>query len=179
MEPETWPLPRRNRVGGGAVAKEGAPPAPRTRIFPWALNIAGSRRQSFTFPRTVGPVIIKQFAWFNSFGNDPPNMTLELGTATAPILETNAALTAPRPYTILTELQDSSGLMPDAAGVGFPLHNIPNTHINYTLPLDIIIPDAEVFVVLASINNSANAGALTGHLTLLENVDRFALANFL
>jgi hypothetical protein len=168
-----------DRGAGTAVFAGTPPPAPRTRLFNWAVHISNSRRRSWSTPRLVGPCLIKDFTYNPGFGATPPALSFEFGKSPVAVDEDDVLLTVPRPYTRLSELLDADNIITANAGEGYLFDTIPSTHTPYSWPVNLIITDPEIFVVMATINNSALAFDLTGWVTIVEDIDPVALASFL
>lgn len=177
--PQIYPPPRKGRGGGVSIEQLGPVSAPRMRMFPWIFSITGASRRTISTPRLVGPAIIKDFTWYNSTKTDPPVVTVEIGTARAPVDEAGVALTTLRPFTVLTELLDPFGVMAGASGDGFPVATLPTANDSRRFPLDLIVTDSEFFAVVSVVNNSAQAERYNGWLRVLESVDPEALSAFL
>lgn len=176
---EAYPRARKNRGTGVALEQLAGIVAPRMRVFPFFFDMAATRRQSFSLGRCSGPAIIKGIEINPGTGQSPPASTIEIGTSPVPVLETNANLALARPYNNLIELADPFALITGPSGDGLPNFTIPNTHVRYERPLDIVVLDAQFFPVIASINNSAGAASFSGVLRVLEGVNPEAVRFFL
>lgn len=179
----TYPAPVFDRSGpspnnAGVPGAPGGDP-PRTRVFPFWINISANSRSSFVTPTLRGPVIIFGYTVSVDAVGDPPAGTLEIGWKAVPGHEAAVPLATLRPYTVLTELGDLQNGVNDAAGRGF-LHNTPQSPALGTyVPIRIVIDAPEVCVVMAEVNNSGFVMKSSGYLHLVENVSREALAFFL
>ena len=179
IDPLRYPAPRPNRGGHADILDSGSFQHPRTRIFPWVMTTTASSRRSISTPRIQGPALIKGLSIHAPFGVDPPQATIEIGTATIDVTEASVALTAPRPYTVLTELLNPFGVIAGAAGAGLPLTTVGTMQRWAEIPLDIIVDDIECVIVLAILANALVAGTFNGHLRVLEGVEKEALRFFL
>lgn len=176
-----YPEPRYKRTGGPSQASR-APDTSgataRTRVFPFIISSTGTGRNTFSFPSLRGPVILKEFTYSAEISADPPRDTLELGWATTPITELAAALDVPRPYNVLTELQDPQNLILLDVGQGFPNNTLQGGPATKIGALNIVIDAVEVYVCISSVTNGGGTGRKIGYLTLVENVSRDALSFF-
>jgi hypothetical protein len=178
-DPAIYPSSRKNRGAGVALDDLAPSPAPRMRVFPFIFVYTNNSRRSVSTPRLVGPGIIKDFTVYRSFAATPPQQTFEIGVAQTLVVEAGVALTTPRPYTVLTELLDPFGYVAGASGDGYPITTLPTGTDHFTIPLDLIVTDAEFFAVVAHINNRVASEEINGYLRVLEAVDREALSGFL
>lgn len=172
----TYPQLRPSRIGAGASPGVQLAPLPRSRVFQWIENVTVNTRRTLSTPRLQGPVIIKSFSFY--VATHSAAVTAEIGYASVSITEAGVALTTPRPYTLLTEKIDPFGVLADISGRGLLDGTIPNTNVRYSEPLDLIIDQADVFVCLATWNNSALAQVWTGTLRVVENVLRSGLEQY-
>jgi hypothetical protein len=178
-DPKAYPAPRKRAAGAATTAAEESGPVPRTRVFPFFLAFGATSRRAFSTPRLIGPAIIKGIELYSTHGASPPAYTVEIGTGATPVLESAVAIDTPRPFTVLTELLDPFNGIAGTAGDGIPMHTIPSYTASYERPLDLIVTDAEFFLVLAVQNPSAFAAELSGRLRVIEAVSRDALRFFL
>lgn len=179
----TYPPAILNRQGptpsGSPLGPAGPIDPPRTRAMPFVIRETAASRSSFVTPILRGPVIIFGIHYNIGTVADPPAGTLELGWKITPGHETSVALTTPRPYTVLTELQDPQNQVADAAGGGFPWTTLNAPGRGTYVPLRIVVVGAQVCVVVADVNNSGFVQNIYGYLHLVENVSDQALASFL
>jgi len=183
IQPRQYPVARPKRVLGVKTAVDPTLEAlmdttgaiPRTRLFPWRVHETAARRNSFATPRLQGPVLVQSFSWKTGVVADPPNETIEIGYATTNPQETDALLTTPRPYTVLTELQDPQNIIANDRGLGFPVFTVSSPEMGSRIPLGLIITDPEVFVCVCVVNPSGSIQDFSGYLWLLEQVSRKAL----
>ena len=178
-DPRIYPAPRKGRGAGADIEDLGPVQAPRMRIFPFFFTNSNTLRRSFSTPRLMGPGIIKGIELYVAFGVSPPNVTLEVGVATIPVLENGVANTVPRPYTVLTELLDPFNAITAAAGDGLTIGTLPSYTAHYERPLDLIVTLNEFFVVVAVPNAGVSVGEFQGKIRVLEDVNPEALALFL
>jgi hypothetical protein len=178
-DPKIYPAPREDRGGEDDVTDSGDFQHPRTRLFPFIMTLTANNRRTLSTPRIQGPAIIKGIFLAQPFGQDPPGGSIEIGTARAPVTETAVALATARPYTVLSELLNPFAVMVGASGQGLLPTSLGTIMRHQETPLDLIVPDAEFFAVIAYVNNSVGAGTFAGHLRVLEGVDPDALRFFL
>jgi len=178
-DPHLYPAPRKERGASAALQDLGGIQAPRMRVFPFYWSFAANSRRSWSTPQLQGPCIIRDIQLNWGAQADPPTTTLEIGTSSIPILENDVALTTPRSYNVLTELQDPDALVSGAAGAGLVASTLSTAGTRPITPLDLIVLDPSTYIVLASINDGIAAAALAGTLRVLEGVDPEALATFL
>ena len=178
-DPLTYPASRKGRGDAAALLAGEVTRAPRTRLFPFYQRGILNRRTSWSTPRLVGPVVIKDVTIQFSTVSDPPTSTLELGTANIPVNENAVLMTVPRSWTVLTELLDPGALIAGIAGEGFANPTIPLASSHQNRALNLIITDPEFFLVFSFWNNNASTSSVSGVITLLEAVDPEALRSFL
>jgi hypothetical protein len=178
-DPQAYPAPRAGRGSGAAFQADEPITAPRTRIFPFYMRGTLNRRSTWSTPRLTGPAIIKELNWNGGTPSDPPISTLELGVAMAPVTEAAVVTTTPRAWTVLTELVDSSALIADTAGAGFPASTLPGSLAYQPRALNLVMTEPEFFLVVSFWCNAATGSPITGHLVVLEGVDRESLRFFL
>lgn len=183
--PKQYPLPRRGRVGPpssletqvASVGPDFAAP-PRARVFPWVMNITANSRRTLSTPLLLGPAILRKIFFGPGTVTTPPAQTLELGWAPGLVTEAGVALTAARPYTVLTELLDPFAVSAAAKGTGLLADNSANTHVRYEWSLDLIVTEVRFCFTLAWVNNAATAEQRGGQLLVLEAVNPEALRLF-
>lgn len=178
-DPLTYPGARKGRGDAAALLAGEVTRAPRTRIFPFYQRGTLNRRSTWSTPRLVGPVILKEVAAQFTTVSDPPTSTLEIGTATIAVIETAVLMTVPRSWTVLTELLDPGSNIAAIAGEGLINSTLPSAASFQNRALNLVITDPEFFLVLSFWNNNATTSAVVGHVTLLEAVDPEALRSFL
>lgn len=185
VQPTGYPLARRKRVGPisqidpeeiAALAESGEPP--RSRIFPFIMNMTATSRRTVSTPLLVGPAILRKIFFGLHTVTTPPQQTIEVGYAVNPITETAVALTTPRPYTNLIELIDPFGIANAAAGDGILSDNTANTNVRFEWTLDLIVNLPRFVFTLAQINASATAEQRGGQFVVLEGVSPAALRAF-
>lgn len=170
----------RKRTAGAAVNDDvSLAPLPRTRYFTWLFNETGTSRRTVSTPRIQGPALIKDIDFYSSVINATDVKSIEIGYALVPVTEAGVALTAARPYTVLTELIDPFAQRAVGAGVGVEQLTTPNTNVKFSLALDLIVDRAEAFITVSLLNTTANAQLWHGKLRVIENVNRDALSFFL
>lgn len=176
---EAYPRPRKNRGTGNQVLADTTTPIPRTRVFPFYVDIVANRRHTWSSPRIQGPALIKAVNLNCSFGQSGSFTTFDFAANTSPITETQVVLTTPRPYTPLLELLDPFNTVPGVSGDGFALTPTGTVlrHIEY--PVELIVELTDFFLVMAISNNGAGAGSISGHVRVIEGVNRQALSFFL
>lgn len=176
LDARTYPAARKQRSGpppsqaDPASLAGGGPTAPRTRFFPFAFNETATSRRTISGDKCQGPALIKAFLLGTSTYSAPISKSVEIGISSTKLTEAGVALTTPRPYTLLLELQDPFSQLASAAGRGYPLATWapgPNT---ITFPLDLVVYDNEFYPVLALWNNTANAQQWYGFLKVLEQI---------
>jgi hypothetical protein len=160
------------RAGGGTIT-------PRMRVFPLGFNETASSRRTLSSNQCQGPALIKDIALGTSTYTAPTNKSIEVGIASSRITENGVALTTPRPYTLLTELLDPFAAIVDAAGGGLlQTTSAPNMNTIRT-PLDLVVLDAQFYVTIALVNNTANAQEWHGWFRVLEAIDPLNIAAYL
>jgi len=177
-----YPEPRALRPGGPPTRSQSSEQLtespPRTRVFPYFIKITAASRSSFATEVMRGPVILLGFTNSVDAVGDPPAGSMEFGWKPAAGGETSVPLTTPRPYTLLTELQDPQDGVLATAGGGF-LHNTPQSPtMGSYVPVRIVIDAPEVSVVIAEINSAGFVMKASGYLHVIENVSREALRFF-
>ena len=175
----TPPFPPPASGSGGNDDPLGAPSAPRTRIFPFTWNETATSRRTISGERCRGPALWKLVVLGTGTYVAPTNKTLEIGIAATKITENGVALTLPRPYSLLLELQDPFALLVAAAGRGMPLTTTNPQYITESLSLDLVIYDAEFFPVVSLWNNTANAQQWVGHMKILEQIRLDKLGDYM
>lgn len=153
--------------------------APRMRVVPFILRGSAGTRNSLSLPQFMGPALVKSIEYYPTFGQDPPGSTVELGTSASAVVEADVALTLPKPYQVLLELQDPTNYLPGAGGDGFPMWTSPTASMPRVVPLDLVVKDAAFYLVVSCPNNTGLATLIVGTVRVLEGVDPEALRFFL
>ncbi len=185
VDAQTWPLPRRSRTGPAssldataAAASADSLTPPRSRIFPWTMNMVATSRKTISTPLLIGPAILRKIFFSSGTITTPPQQSLELGWAKLVLTENAVPLATIRPYTVLTELQDPFGVTNIAIGKGLLADNTFSQIQPWERSLDLIVTEDRFCFTLSWINNSATAEQRGGHLLVLEAVNPEALAVF-
>lgn len=179
----TFPRPRTQRAGPtptSLAAEPGVIPAPPiSHVIPFALgpNAANSRTVRSAGP-FKGPAIVTGIH-FSKGGAAAGIQGVLLGKSASSVSETGVANTTARPWTALYEptLVGGAGAA-DTFGADVSPDMQPNLLTNDS-NLAIVILDARFFVVVCALTTGAATFVCEGHLTLLEQVNPEALANFL
>jgi hypothetical protein len=185
LDRRAFPTARRNRTGPPAAGTAGPFAQPigsdigRTRIFPFRISEAANCRNTMSTPKLLGNVIIHSLYFAVGTASDPPNDTLEVGYALAPVREVNVALTTSRPYTVLTELLDHNGGIANDRGAGFPGVTINSPQRGTRIPLGLIIMERELAVTISIVNPSGFVQNWDGYFNLTENLSAAALARYI
>jgi len=177
-----YPEPRAQRPGGTPTPSQSSEQLtvspPRTRVFPYFIKITATSRSSFATDVLRGPVILLGYTNAVDAVGDPPAGSMELGWKPVPGGETSVPLTTPRPYTLLTELQDPQDGVLGTAGGGF-LHNTPQSPLMGSyVPVRIVIDAPEICVVIAEVNSAGFVMKASGYLHVIENVSQETLRFF-
>jgi hypothetical protein len=181
----TYPAPRAKRSGpppgstGGPLTSAPGQLVGRTRLFPFRLAEGAGTRNTISTPRLQGNVVVHSFFYAIGAAADPPNDTIEIGYAPAPVTEINVALTVARPYTVLTELIDHNNGIANDRGAGFPNYtgNVPQRGTR--IPLGLIILERELAVTVSVVNPSGFVQNYDGYFNLTENLSYEALAGYI
>lgn len=179
--PAEFPHPRYDRALTGALGLAGLAGGaiPRTRLIPFQFNETANSRRTVSTPGLQGPAILRKI-WFQTGVHvTPPQESVELGWALFPFAEAGVPLTTPRPYTLLTELQDPFGVSVATIGQGYPSATLPNTLTDVEKEVNILIPEERFVFCLALVNNGANAQEWQGRFTVVEGLDLTALPSWL
>lgn len=185
LDRRAFPTARRNRTGPPTAGTAGPFAQPigsdigRTRIFPFRMSEAANTRNTMSTPRLLGNVIVHSLYFFFGSAADPPNDTLEVGYALAPVRELNVALTTSRPYTVLTELLDHNAGIANDRGAGFPNFTTNTPQRGTRIPLGLVIMERELVVTLSVVNPSAFVQNCDGYFNLTENLSNAALARYI
>lgn len=185
FDARTYPAPRAKRSGpipgtsGGPLASPPGQLVGRTRVFPWRISETAGRRNTISTPRLLGNVVIHSFYFGAGTAADPPNDTIEIGYAPAPVTEINVLVAVVRPYTVLTELLDHNNQIADDRGVGFPQTTLNNPQRGTRIPLGLIILERELAVTISVVNPSAFVQGYFGYMNLTENLSYEALAGYI
>lgn len=183
LDARAYPTARRNRTGPapnqGQGAPAGAAPAsayPRTRVFPFSVQVGvAGRRSATSTPRILGPSIIKAIHCSVN-GGPTGNFGWGLGRATARVSEQDVVTTTAPPYAFLFEGLPQIGAGPSAANNVDVLQDVQNPcPLMDDDGLHFVVPDAEWFLVVYAVGGSV-ARTVTGHVTVLEQVDAQSLA---
>lgn len=152
---------------------------PRMRIFPFAWNETANSRRTISGAKCQGPALYKAFQLGTSTYTAPINKTVEVGIASTPVVENGVALTTPRPYSLLLELQDPFTQLSAAMGRGFPVTTVNPLYRDFVMPLDLVIYDNEFYPTISLFNNTANAQQWVGYLRILEQVPISRLGDYM
>ena len=169
-EPAFFPGPVFTRQIAAAGATGLLAPLPRARVFPIVLSTLAGTRTSIALGPLAKVVIVRDVVYDNFVFSDPYISTFELGKAPSKIAEQSVPLATPRPYQVLTELQDPAAFGNPNAGAGYPIDTVPTTHVVYSRKPGLILTDPQNYFVVALISSGVtNMGAI-GYVHLLENV---------
>ena len=152
---------------------------PRTRIFPFAWNETANSRRTISGAKCQGPALYKAFQLGTSTYTAPINKSVEVGIASTPVVENGVALTTPRPYSLLLELQDPFAQLSAAMGRGFPVTTVNPLYRDFVMPLDLVIYDNEFYPTISLFNNTANVQQWVGYLRILEQVPISRLGDYM
>jgi hypothetical protein len=177
FDARTYPAARKKRSGPPPTQLPGneLPPSQggslgRPRVFPFVLHQTATRRNSVCTPLLLGNVLIQSYYIATGTYSDPPNMTIEIGYQLIAGAETNALLTTPRPYTVLTEFLDPHGIVAADRGQGFPQNTTNSPQRGTRIPLGLYVLERECAVVIADVNPSGFVQDYYGYLNLIENL---------
>lgn len=182
----SFPAPRPKRTGpppsGQGPEDLFAGPtfaAPRMRVFPFAWNETASSRRTISGAKCQGPALIKSLMLGTSTYTAPISKSVEIGISSTRLTEAGVALTTPRPYTLLLELQDPFTQLASAAGQGFPLTTVAPQYNTFFLPLDLVVWDNEFYPTVSLWNNTANAQQWVGSLRVLEQIKAEKIGDYM
>lgn len=185
FDQRTYPPARLKRAGpvpgtsGGPLASPPGQLVGRTRLFPFRIAEGAGSRNTISTPQLQGNVVIHSFFYGIGAAADPPNDTIEIGYAPAPVREVNVALTVTRPYSVLTELIDHNGGIADDRGRGFPNFTVNAPQRGIRIPLGLIILERELAVTVSVVNPSGFVQNYDGYFNLTENLSYEALAGYI
>lgn len=179
----TYPLPVADRSGpspsGTVTAAGAAPPAPPvSRIIPFVLSATANNRMAVSRGPFKGPALVTGLH-FTKSGTAKGSQGILLGKSASPVSENNVANTVGKPWTRLFEpIITNVGVAPGESDDTGPDQSLNSTLSNDS-HLGIVILDTEFHLVVAVAAGATGTDVFGGHVTLLEQVNPAALANFL
>jgi len=174
-----YPEPRGDRGATAIAPAPSAPSPPRTRVFPFTLQIGTSLRSSRSTPKLYGPAIVMGLHAAKS-GTAKGFLGIGLGKSASAITETGVAVTTPLPFTSLFEGLPAAGTGPSAPNNADVLLDVTTSLILNQDHLGIVILEPEFFLVVYAASSGASANdTMTGHVTVQERVSPEVLATFL
>jgi hypothetical protein len=174
-----YPEPRGDRGASAITTAPTAPSPPRTRVFPFTLQIGTSVRSSRSTPKLYGPAIVMGLHAAKS-GTAKGFLGIGLGKSPSAITETGVAVATALPFQSLFEGLPAAGTGPSAPNNADVMLDVQTNEVLNQDHLGIVILDPEFFLVVYAASSGASANdTMTGHVTVQERVNPEVLATFL
>jgi hypothetical protein len=179
----TYPQPVANRQGpavGSLAAVATSPTPPISHTIPFQIVTPANTRTTVSAGPFKGPAIVHALHYSKTSPGDV-TQGLYLGVAPNAVTETSVAVSSSRPFRPLFDprLLGNISASP-AVGPYAPLvDNVANPMLTDWNDAGIIILDTEFWLTITAEATTVGGDQHNGYLTLLEQVSRAALANFL
>lgn len=180
----TYPQPNLDRSGpvpgavSAAVAAAPGSGAPRSRAFWFELRTNGNSRTTISTPRLRGPVVVSGIQWGTGGSNDALNWYLDIGRAAVAVAEVNVAVGLARSWQSLFEDMEPRSVNVSANLRGMPSRTTFGSVSDDWWPINQLVTDLDLFLVLSVLNNTAGVRVTHGTLYLTEAVSAEVVANF-
>jgi hypothetical protein len=176
-----YPLPRKNRRAVQPPTPEAAQTltSKNPRTFNWTWNLRGNvsnTRNSIASRKVVGPLIVKSItATFNNIGainNTLPILGLNYQTTPYTAVTSQTPVLAPTGTPIFEQQYGGVINLGDTAGEGYSHSPLQSAATGYTIPINRIITDPEVyFTIFLDFRGSSGDGRADGLVQIYEDID--------
>jgi len=182
IDPLTYPEARARRDGPAPPTRAAipgvAPSPPRSRVFPFSLDVTALNRTSVSSPRLKGPALITGI--HVTKGSTPKGLQgFGLGVAVSPVSEANVGVTSTFPFRPLFEGLPNPTSVPSSPGNTTAIIDMQGAILLDVDRLNIIVLEPEFYLVVYVAAGTTGTDDFMGFVTLLEQVSPEALANFL